>query len=426
MKKYIILAVLFTGIVVVLVLVLPKSKLSPEENSSQDSSANLGLEEEEIESNFNQSVVDLELSPQDMAEIDVDSVNIDAVAVGTVEPEVLLTTVAENLLVPWSVVFLPSGEILISERSGNIRLVDKAGVLQANPIFEIQEAIEYGEGGLLGLALHPNFIENGFIYAYYTYKPDSNYYNKVVRYRYQNGNFDFSKVIIDKIPAAFYHDGGRMIFGPNGYLFITTGDAQNSNLAQDKDSLAGKILRLSDDGGIAPGNPFASAVYSYGHRNPQGLAFDSYGRLWSTEHGRSGVLSGLDELNLIKIGANYGWPTIEGDKSHSGMENPVAHSGEDYTWAPSAALYYRGYIIFTGLGGEALYVANVETNETVRVTEFFKEEFGRVREVALGPDNNIYILTNNTDGRGRLRTGDDKLIKINSNLFLQQINERYY
>jgi glucose/arabinose dehydrogenase len=180
-----------------------------------------------------------------------------------------------------------------------------------------------GEGGLLGMALHPRFDEHHWIYLYLTTVSDGGAENRVERYTFENDRLSDKKIIIDKIPGANYHDGGRIAFSPDGYLYITTGDAGKSNLAQATDSLAGKILRVHDDGSIPLDNPFHNAVWSYGHRNSQGLAWDDRGRLWATEHGRSGILSGFDELNLIEKGKNYGWPVIQGDESREGMERPI-------------------------------------------------------------------------------------------------------
>ena len=196
-------------------------------------------------------------------------------------------------------------------------------------------------------------------------------------------------------------------------LYITTGDAGKSSLAQDKNSLAGKILRVRDDGSIPDENPFGNEVYSYGHRNPQGLTWDDDGNLWSTEHGRSGALSGLDELNLIRPGENYGWPTIQGDEKRFDMNTPIINSGPDVTWAPASALYWDGSIFFGGLRGETLYEAQLQNGIIVGLKSHFKKEFGRIRTVALGPDGMFYITTSNRDGRGTVRDGDDKIIRLN-------------
>lgn len=320
--------------------------------------------------------------------------------------------VAENLAIPWEIAFLPDGDLLVTERPGTLKRIGKEG-----RVYDIEGVEHVGEGGLLGMTLHPQFQENRWLYLYLTTKDESGLINRVDRYRFENDHLSEKKTIIDKIPGAAYHDGGRIVFGPDGYLYITTGDASRSNLAQDIDSLAGKILRLKDDGLIPPDNPFGNAVYSYGHRNPQGLAWDNKGRLWATEHGRSGILSGLDELNLIEKGKNYGWPVIQGDETRAGMELPVAQSGPDATWAPAGVAFLNGSLFFGGLRGESLYEAKILNENKVSLRVYFQQEFGRIRAVALGPDGYIYIATSNTDGRGEPRLNDDKIIKINPKVF---------
>jgi glucose/arabinose dehydrogenase len=224
-------------------------------------------------------------------------------------------------------------------------------------------------------------------------------------------------VIIEHIPGAQFHDGGRIAFGPDRLLYITTGDAGEPANAQNKDSLAGKILRLRDDGTIPSDNPFGTPVYSYGHRNPQGLAWDTAGRLWATEHGRSGVQSGFDEVNLIEAGKNYGWPDSEGDEATPGIVLPVRHSGAADTWAPAGAAFFDGSIFFTGLRGEALYEARLQDTTIENMATHFASEFGRLRTVVIGPDGLLYVTTSNTDGRGRPRANDDKIIRIDPGIF---------
>ncbi len=318
--------------------------------------------------------------------------------------------VAENLEIPWGIAFLPDKSLLITERPGWVRMIDAEGKLLPDPVAVIP-AKHIGEGGLLGITIHPDFGNNRFVYLYYTYSENgNNTLNKISRFKLEGNKLAGEEVLIDKIPGAGNHNGGRIKFGPDGFLYITTGDAGNPSQAQNRNSLAGKILRVTDDGKPAPGNPFNSPVYSFGHRNPQGLAWDSEGRLWATEHGRSGAQSGLDELNLIKAGVNYGWPTIEGDGTRAGLESPVANSG-DITWAPAGADYFQGSIFFGGLRGEALYEAVLEGDQA-EVTEHFKGRFGRIRDVVVGPDNFLYITTSNRDGRGSVKPGDDKIIKV--------------
>lgn len=320
--------------------------------------------------------------------------------------------IAENLNIPWEIAFLPNGEYLITERSGNLLKIGKDRL-----IIKVVGVSHNGEGGLMGLALHPNFSENAYIYFYLTSQEGENIVNRVERYKFDGNSLFEGEVIIDGILGASYHDGGRIEFGPDGFLFITTGDAGNKNLSQNKASLNGKILRINDDGTIPSDNPFGNAVYSYGHRNPQGLTWDNAGRLWATEHGRSGIMSGYDELNLIEMGKNYGWPVIQGGEEKDDMETPIVHSGASTTWAPAGAEYVDGSIFFAGLRGEALYEAVLDGTEVKKIFTHLLNEYGRLRAVRLGPDGYLYITTSNQDGRGSVNPNDDKLIRINPGMF---------
>ncbi len=324
--------------------------------------------------------------------------------------EPMVETIAENLRVPWAMAWLPSGEILVTQRPGQL-----VKISPDRQIIEIQGVRAIGEGGLQGLAVHPDFVENNFIYLYLTTDSNGQLTNQVERYRLINNELQDRTIIIGNIPAATYHDGGRIKFGPDLKLYITTGDAQKPDQAQNLNYLGGKILRINDNGTIPPDNPFPdSPVYSLGHRNPQGLAWDDQGRLWSTEHGRSIPQSGYDELNLIAAGQNYGWPKIQGDQSQAGMVNPIINSGADSTWAPSGVIYLNGSIFFAGLRGEAIYQYEITTK---KFTTHFFQDFGRLRELTIGPDSFIYLTTSNLDGRGQGRTGDDKIIKLNPQIF---------
>ena len=321
--------------------------------------------------------------------------------------------VSQNLDTPWSIAFLPDKSFLVTERKGDVWLIDPNKNSSPSLIAKIENAKEIGEGGLLGIVLHPNFTTNSFVYLYYTYTQNGeNTLNRVVRMVFKDKKLTDEKVIVDKIPGASNHNGGRIKFGPDGFLYIATGDAQNPSQAQNKNSLAGKILRVTDSGKPAAGNPFNNLVYSYGHRNVQGLSWDSNGNLWATEHGRSGALSGLDELNLIQIGKNYGWPDIEGDEKKSGMETARRNSGST-TWAPSGASFIGNSLFFGGLRGQSLYEAIIENGKVIDVKQHFNTEFGRIRDVVLGSDGLLYITTSNQDGRGAPKTGDDKIIKVN-------------
>lgn len=318
--------------------------------------------------------------------------------------------VTTNLYIPWEIEFLPSGEMLVTERPGNLLKIKKD-----KTIIKIEGVVHTGEGGLQGLAVHPDFNTNNFIYLYLTTKSNNKLINKVNRYKLIDNQLSEQRTIIDNIPGANYHDGGRIKFGPDKKLYVTTGDAGQSNLAQDLNYLGGKILRVNDDGSIPNDNPFVnSPIYSYGHRNPQGLTWDKNNNLWSTEHGRSVPLSGYDELNIIYPGKNYGWTDIEGDKTAENKIRPIINSGSNFTWAPAGAVYFDESIFFAGLKGEALYEYNINSKE---LKNHLFQEFGRLRAVVIGPDNFIYISTSNTDGRGEIKNNDDKIIKINPNIF---------
>lgn len=324
----------------------------------------------------------------------------------------MVHVIATDLNIPWDIAFPSQDELLITERSGTILYRTPSGDRR----IPIEETLKQHEGGLLGIALHPNFKENRWVYIYNTVGDPGKTHNRVERYRFEKGIFSDRKILIDHIPGATYHDGGRIAFGPDGNLYITTGDAAQEELAQDTSSLAGKILRIKDDGSIPEDNPFKNAVWSYGHRNPQGITWDHQGNLWSTEHGPSGWQTGYDELNLIKKGENYGWPSIYGDKEHHGMQTPVLHSGADDTWAPASAVYWDGSVFFGGLRGEAIYEAKVG-EKPISLKTHFEQTFGRIRSIILGPEGFFYVTTSNTDGRGFPQKGDDKVITIDPRIF---------
>jgi glucose/arabinose dehydrogenase len=320
-------------------------------------------------------------------------------------------TIAEDLVVPWEVVRLPEGDLLVTERPGRLRRIGGN-----QKVYEIAGVQHVGEGGLMGLALHPDHGTNKFVYLYLTSREGGGLINRVERYVLDNDALSDKTVILNNIPGASNHDGGRIAFGPDRKLYITTGDAGREELAQDKNSLAGKILRLNDDGSVPSDNPFGNAVYSYGHRNPQGIAWDGEGRLWSSEHGPSGTGSGFDELNRIVRGGNYGWPTIQGDESADGMIRPVAHSGAEETWAPAGLAYHDGSLFFTGLRGESLYEAEIKSEDSVVLKAHFRGVYGRLRAVTTIEDA-LYVTTSNQDGRGNIKPGDDRIIKLSTGLF---------
>jgi glucose/arabinose dehydrogenase len=336
-------------------------------------------------------------------------------------PGVGVETVAANLQIPWSIDWIPDGAALFTERGGSLRII-RDGVLASDPLLSL--SVSSGEGGLLGVAVDPDFGDNHYIYLYYSTRgTDNALINKVVRYQFANGTVTEDRVLVDGIPGAQYHDGGRIQFGPDGKLYITTGDAGRLALAQDLDSLAGKILRIDRNGAVPAGNPFAnSPVWSFGHRNPQGLDWDAAGNLVATEHGPSGERGRAhDEINLILPGANYGWPNVIGGELEEGMREPILHTGSD-TWAPSGAEFYDGDRIpgWTGkyfvaaLRGAHLHMVDLDlpNNAVISNEKLFQDEFGRLRDVQTGPDGFLYLLTSNRDGRGSPVSTDDRILRI--------------
>lgn len=317
----------------------------------------------------------------------------------------------ENLEVPWEVAFLPNKYMIVTLRKGELILY-----LNKNEVnrFTVEGVNASGEGGLLGIAVHPKFEENGYIYLYYTVRNNNLYENKVERFILSYNSLTKDKIILEDIRGNIYHNAGKIEFGPDGFLYITAGDALDEPLAQDKNVLAGKILRVDENGVPPSSNPFNNEVYSYGHRNPQGLAWDSEGNLWSTEHGQSGLRSGQDELNKITIGGNYGWPNLRGNQTQEGFIPPAIQSGDSTTWAPGDTEYYDGSVYFTGLRGEGLYKYNLETKS---LTKYLDKVYGRLRAITLGPDGFFYVTTSNRDGRGTPKNGDDKILRINPKIF---------
>lgn len=328
----------------------------------------------------------------------------------------------DNLEIPWSLVFLPDGRALVSERPGRIRLIENSKLLP-EPYMQI-DVKHIGEGGLMGLAVHPDFPQKPFIYAMYTYETkDGKIFNRVIRIKDNGKSGTFDKVIIDSILGARFHNGGRIKFGPDKMLYITTGEIFKGELAQDLNSLNGKILRLTPDGEIPKDNPFPnSPIYSYGHRNPQGLAWHpETGDLFESEHGPSGEYGrfGHDEINVIFKGGNYGWPKIIGAPGEKGYIDPIV-VWKDAT-PPSGMTFYKGDLFVATLRSEALIRIKIKKSgdryKVTRIERWFafdnrRGKFGRLRDVVEGPDGNLYILTSNRDGRGNPQPGDDKIYKI--------------
>ena len=325
-------------------------------------------------------------------------------------------TVAGGLTVPWDLAFVDARTILVTERGGRVRLV-RNGRLQDRPVGRVSVS-SAGEGGLLGIALHPQFASQRFAYVYYTASGE----NRVSRFPVGTDlTFGDEDVILDDIPSAPFHDGGRIAFGPDGKLYVTTGDAGEPSNAADRGSLAGKILRVEPDGSIPADNPFrGSPVYSYGHRNPQGIAWDAQGRLFESEHGPTSELNLCcnDEINLIRKGGFYGWPFRTGRRSgFSGTPPddpiaPLATSGND-TWAP-AALVVDGNsaLLVATLRGARLMRFRFAGSSALADPSNALDGFGRLRGARFGPDGCLYITTSNRDGRGSPRDNDDKILRV--------------
>jgi glucose/arabinose dehydrogenase len=324
-------------------------------------------------------------------------------------------TVAEQLQVPWSLAFAPDGRLFVSERPGRVRILDLTARTSALAL-TLTDVFATGEAGALGLALDPDFTQNRLVYLYYTaVVAGGGTVNRVVRYRESANRLIEAVPLLDNIPAAAIHDGGRIRVGPDGLLYITAGDADTRARAQDLASYAGKILRLNRDGTTPRANPFGSPIYSYGHRNPQGIDWHPLtGELWASEHGQSAN----DEINLIRSGANYGWPEIEGSASRPGMEPPIVFYAS--TLAPSGISFYRGQRI-PGFTND-LFVAALRGTELrrlrtsgARVTAqeaLVDDRFGRIRDVVTGPDGYLYFCTNNRDSRGNPAAADDRILRI--------------
>ncbi|MGI5520131.1 PQQ-dependent sugar dehydrogenase [Micromonospora sp. CA-259024] len=296
-----------------------------------------------------------------------------------------------QLDLPWGVTFLPDNTALVAERDRfEIVRVTLSG--QKTVVGKITEAVTTsGEGGLLGLAASPNFATDHYVYAMHTAASD----NRVVRFKFENGTIGPREPLVTGIAKNTFHNGGRIKFGPDGFLYIATGDGQDANRAQNLSSLNGKILRVTATGAAAPGNPFGTRVYSYGHRNPQGLAWDSQGRLWSSEFGNNV----WDELNLIQPGQNYGWPTCEGSCSVSGMTNPV-RQWDTASASPSGLEIVNDWIYMAAVRGGRLWVMKITGSTTDAPRAFFNGTWGRLRTVVKSPDGGLWLTSTNNDRSG--------------------------
>ncbi|WP_176719901.1 PQQ-dependent sugar dehydrogenase [Desulfuribacillus alkaliarsenatis] len=326
-----------------------------------------------------------------------------------VSKEYEIEVLAEGLEIPWEIVPLPDGRVIITERPGRIVM------LGVGEIATIQNVEHIGEGGLLGMVLSPNFSENNYVYIYYTYREGSQIYNRVSRLTLLEETLFEETVIIDEIPGARVHNGGRIKFGPDDKLYVTTGDAQQPSLSQDLESLAGKILRLNEDGSIPEDNPLPdSPIYAYGLRNPQGLAWQpESGQLFASDHGPTMQ----DEINIITPGANYGWPIVSCSDWDNEYEYPFI-CYLDFTLAPSGMDFYKTAagetmhsLYVAGLRGNMIMRINIDSQTSSRSQTPILQDWGRLRTVVYH-EGALYIATNNRDGRGVPSDNNDKVLKV--------------
>lgn len=338
----------------------------------------------------------------------------------------VVETVATGLEVPWSIVFTPDKRILVTERAGRIRVIEN-DKLKAAPLAVLNDVVAEVESGLLGMTIHPDFAHNKFIYVCYTTRDKDGLKERVKRFRESAEGLVDEKIIIDNMPAAPTHDGCRIKFGPDKKLYITTGESGKPELAQKLDSLGGKTLRLNDDGSVPKDNPFVGQknarpeIWSYGHRNAQGLDWQpGTGIMFQSEHGPSGndAPGGGDEINIVMRGKNYGWPIIHHKMTKEGMESPLL----EYTpaLAPSGATFYTSKNIpewtnnffFACLRGKRIVRVVLEGSKVVKTEDLYKDTYGRIRDVAQGPDGALYFATSNRDGRGQPAASDDRIMRI--------------
>ena len=336
---------------------------------------------------------------------------------------VTVETWVENLEIPWSLVFLPNGDALVAERPGRIQRIPQ-GESSPEPYADIEVAVR-GDAGLMGIALHPDFDKQPYLYAMHSYADGEELYTRIIRLKHEGDEGLFDRIIFGPIPGNKYHIGGRIGFGPDGMLYVGTGDLFRPNTAQDLESLTGKILRITPEGDIPEDNPFpGSAVYSYGNRVVQGLAWDpETGHLFNSEHGPSGELPGAkyrDEINVIEKGGNYGWPIVMGAPGMPDYRDPIV-MWKKAAVPPAGMTFFRGDLFVATLGSQALirigFKDDVEGYEIEKIERWFAQDhgngiYGRLRDVAVGPDGNLYVLTSNRDGRAKLRPHDDKILRL--------------
>jgi glucose/arabinose dehydrogenase len=310
-----------------------------------------------------------------------------------------VSVLVTGLEVPWGIAFLPGGDALVTERDSARIVRVPAGGGAPTEVQRLSEVDGDGEGGLLGIAVSPTYARDQLVYVYYSTADD----NRIARMRLGQP----PEPIVTGIPRSGIHNGGRLVFGPDGYLYAGTGDASARDNAQDRNSLGGKILRLTPDGQPAPGNPFGTLVWSYGHRNVQGLVFDRAGRLWASEFGQNQ----FDEINLIQAGKDYGWPTVEGASDDPRFAAPLV------TWptsqaSPSGVTIAGSTLYVAALRGQRLWQVPLEGDRTGSPRATLEGEYGRLRAVQLAPDGSLWILTSNRDGRGDPTGDDDRILRL--------------
>ena len=311
------------------------------------------------------------------------------------EPEVIAT----GLDVPWGLAFLPDGSALVTERR-TARVLHLVPGQEPRELATVPGVAADNESGLLGIAVSPGFADDGRVFVYLTTAVD----NRVLRMVLEDGELRPDVVVLEGIPRETYHSGGRIAFGPDGYLYVATGDAARPSTSQDPESLGGKILRVDEDGAPAPGNPQEdSPVWSLGHRNVQGLGWDADGRMFASEFGQDT----WDELNAVEPGGNYGWPEVEGAGGDERFTDPLV------TWrpadaSPSGLAVSDDAVYVAALRGQSLWRVPLGGGEPARLLE---REYGRLRTVAVAPDGRLWLVTSNTF-RGEPGPADDQVIAV--------------
>ncbi|NRQ50464.1 PQQ-dependent sugar dehydrogenase [Aeromicrobium stalagmiti] len=314
----------------------------------------------------------------------------------------IAATIATGLNVPWGIAFLASGDALVSQRDdGSIVRIATDGTVTTLGSVDGSNGSPGGEGGLLGIAVPPD--DESVVFAYVTTAAD----DRIVRMSLDGDTLGAPKPVLTGIPIGSRHHGGRLLFDDDGSLFVSTGDSGVGALAQDRDSLAGKVLRIGQDGKAVDGNPFDNRTWSYGHRNIEGLAFDEEGRLWAAEFGEKSA----DELNLIERGGNYGWPAVEGTGDNDDFINPKVTWGTDEC-SPAGVAITKSTAYVGALQGECLFAVPLSGESAGKPVAHFGGDHGRIRSVAVAPDGALWVTTSNTDGRGDPAKGDDRIFRV--------------